>query len=176
MSIPDLLAPDLDVLFCGINPGLHSTAIGQHFGRPGNRFWRALHEVGFTPRQLTPNEKIALLESGLGITVLVQRATRRAAELRPEELHRGCENLVKRVGGWRPRYLAFLGVGAFRQIFARPGAQPGMQDFRIHHSRVWLLPEPSGLNAHYPPQRLAACFRELFEEVQRSKFQCSIQS
>ncbi|MEK8088460.1 G/U mismatch-specific DNA glycosylase [Thermithiobacillus plumbiphilus] len=168
MSIPDLIAPDLDVLFCGINPGLHSAALGHHFARPGNRFWRALHESGFSPRQLTPAEKSRLLEYGLGITVLVQRPTRRAAELQIEELRRGLGELERRVSHWRPRYLAFLGVGAFRLVFACPGAQPGLQDFRLQQSRVWLLPEPSGLNAHYPPQRLAACFREFLEEVRRS--------
>lgn len=160
-TIRDVIAPDLRVLFCGINPGLYSGATGHHFARPGNRFWPALHAAGFTPRQLAPHEERALLAAGYGITNFVPRATATADELTPDEIVAGGRRLVAKVRRYRPRYLAVLGIGAYRTAFARPKAQLGLQPERIGATAVWVLPNPSGLNAHYRADELARLFREL---------------
>jgi double-stranded uracil-DNA glycosylase len=160
-SIPDVIAPDLAVLFCGINPGLWSAATGHHFARPGNRFWPALHRGGFTPRQLAPAEQELLLGYSLGITNVVARGSARADELTPAELVAGGESLRARVARFRPRWLALLGVGAYRTAFARPKAVIGEQPDVLGGTRVWVLPNPSGLNAHYTLDRLAGAFAEL---------------
>jgi TDG/mug DNA glycosylase family protein len=159
--IPDVIAPDLAVLFCGINPGLWSAATGHHFARPGNRFWPALHRSGFTPRQLAPAEQELLLGYRLGITNVVARGSARADELTPAELVAGGELLRARVAQFRPRWLAVLGVGAYRTAFARPKAVIGEQPDALGGTRVWVLPNPSGLNAHYTLDRLAEAFAEL---------------
>jgi double-stranded uracil-DNA glycosylase len=164
-SIPDVIAPDLAVLFCGINPGLWSAATGHHFARPGNRFWPALHRGGFTPRQLAPAEQELLLGYHLGITNVVARSSARAEELTPAELVAGGELLRARVAQVRPRWLAVLGVGAYRTAFGRPKAVIGEQPDALGGTRVWVLPNPSGLNAHYPLDRLAEAFAELRHEV-----------
>jgi TDG/mug DNA glycosylase family protein len=109
-----VIAPGLHVLFCGINPSLYSAAVGHHFARPGNRFWRTLHEAGFTPRVFSPFEDGRLLEHGLGCTNLVNRATARAGELTPEELIEGAAILKEKVAANRPAWLAVLGVAAYR--------------------------------------------------------------
>jgi len=142
-------APGLRVLFCGISPGLYSAAVGCHFARPGNRFWKALQAAGFTKRLLAPSEGRALLENGIGITNLCPRATARAEELAPEELRAGARTLKAKVGRQRPRVVAFLGIGAYRAAFARPRARLGLQPERLAGARVFVLPNPSGLNAHY---------------------------
>lgn len=160
-TVPDVLAPGLRVLFCGINPGLYSAALGQHFARPGNRFWPTLHAAGFTPRQLAPSEQRELLTWGLGITNVVERATRSADALTPEELIAGGRRLAARVRRHRPRYLAVLGIGAWRTAFGHPRAGLGLQEETLGDTRVWVLPNPSGLNAHYRPEDLARLFREL---------------
>lgn len=160
-TVEDLIAPGLRVLFCGINPGLHTGATGHHFAGPGNRFWPALHAAGFTPRLFTPAEKDALLPLGYGITNVAPRTTATAAELSTGELIAGGRILHEKVLGYRPRVLAVLGVGAYRAAFGRPKAALGPQDERIGETLVWVLPNPSGLNAHYPPARLAELFREL---------------
>ena len=162
-TLPDLIAPDLDVLFCGINPGLYTAAIGHHFGRPGNRFWPALHASGFTPRLLQPWEERELLALSLGITNMVERTTATAAELSPEEYVAGGRRLVGLVAQYRPRIVAFLGIGAYRTAFARPKATLGLQEERIGESILWALPSPSGLNAHHSLADLAQLFRELRE-------------
>jgi double-stranded uracil-DNA glycosylase len=159
--VPDVLGPGLRVLFCGINPGLWSGAIGHHFARPGNRFWKALQLGGLTPRVLAPDEEGELLALGLGITNLVERATAGAAELAPAELRAGGERLAAKVAAARPRVVAVLGVGAYRTAFARPKATVGLQPDRIGGAAAWLLPNPSGLNAHYQLPDLAAAFAEL---------------
>jgi TDG/mug DNA glycosylase family protein len=159
--VPDVIGPGLAVLFVGINPGLYSAAIGHHFGRPGNRFWPALHAGGFTPRRFSPYEERALLPLGYGITNVVARATASAAELAPAELRSGGRVLAAKARRHRPRLLAFLGIGAYRWAFARPGAEIGLQAETIGPSRVWILPNPSGLNAHYQAADLARLFREL---------------
>jgi TDG/mug DNA glycosylase family protein len=159
--VADVLRPGLRVLFCGINPGLWSAAVGHHFARPGNRFWKALHLGGLTPRQLAPDEEDELLALGLGITNLVERATAGAADLRPEELRAGGERLAAKAAASRPQVVAVLGVGAYRSAFARPKAAVGPQPEPIGGSRAWLLPNPSGLNAHYQLPDLAGAFAEL---------------
>jgi double-stranded uracil-DNA glycosylase len=160
-AIPDVLAPALAVVFCGINPGLWSAATGHHFARPGNRFWPALYGGGFTPRQLDPAEQEAMLTYGLGITNLVDRGTARAAELTAAELVAGAEMLTRKVERLRPAWLAVLGVTAYRLAYGRRDAVVGPQSDRIADTRVWILPNPSGLNAHYTLDRLAAEFAAL---------------
>ncbi|NIH77792.1 G/U mismatch-specific DNA glycosylase [Amycolatopsis viridis] len=164
-SIPDLLAPGLDVLFCGINPGLYSGATGYHFARPGNRFWPALHAGGFTPRRFHPSEQAALLGLGIGITNVVNRATARADELTPGELRAGGVRLRTTVTRYRPRWLAVVGITAYRTAFGHPKATFGRQPGGIGATRVWVLPNPSGLNAHWTPVTLGEAFAEFHEAV-----------
>jgi TDG/mug DNA glycosylase family protein len=159
--IPDVAGPGLRVLFSGINPGLYSAATGYHFARPGNRFWPALHQSGFTPRQFRPDEQDELLALGLGITNVAARATARADELSPGELHDGGRVLAAKVTMLAPRFLAVLGVTAFRVAFDRRNAVVGPQDDQIGPTRLWVLPNPSGLNAHFTLPRLAAAFADL---------------
>jgi TDG/mug DNA glycosylase family protein len=164
-TLPDVIARDLDVLFCGINPGLYTAAVQQHFGRPGNRFWPTLHRSGFTPRLFHPSEQRELLRHGAGITNVVARATAAAAELSAEELVAGAKILARKVGRYRPRVLAIVGIGAYRTGFARPHAKSGLQDETIGNTRIWILPNPSGLNANYRPEDLASLYRELREWI-----------
>lgn len=161
----DVLAPGLDVLFCGINPGLYSAATGHHFARPGNRFWPALATAGFTPRLYAASEDRDLVALGLGITNLVARTTATADELAPAELHAGAAALRRKLARYAPRFLAVVGFTAYRVAFRDPHATGGLQRDRIHTTRVWLLPNPSGLNAHHQPADLAARFSELREAV-----------
>jgi TDG/mug DNA glycosylase family protein len=164
-TIPDLVGPGLRVLFSGINPSLYSAATGHHFARPGNRFWPALHRSGFTDRQLHPSEQFTLPAEGLGITNVVARATARADELSPAELVEGGAVLAALAERWQPRYLAILGVTAYRAAFARPTARIGPQPDRIGGVPVWVLPNPSGLNAHYTADTLATAYAELRKAV-----------
>ncbi|MGY1434110.1 G/U mismatch-specific DNA glycosylase [Streptomyces reniochalinae] len=159
--VPDVAAEGLRVLFCGINPGLLSAATGHHFARPGNRFWPALHASGFTPRRLHPHEEHELLSYGLGITNVVARATARADELSREEFTEGGRLLEEKVALLRPHWLAVLGVTAYRAAFDERKAAMGPQERRIGGVPVWVLPNPSGLNAHYTPPALAAEFGRL---------------
>lgn len=160
-TIPDLIAPGLDVLFCGINPGLYSGATGLHFARPGNRFWRALHEGGLTPTLLQPWQQQAMLQARLGITNLVMRTTATAAELADDELRAGRRVLERKVRRYRPVIVAIVGIGAYRVGFDRPGATVGEQPETIGGTRLWVLPNPSGLNANYQPADFAAAFGAL---------------
>jgi TDG/mug DNA glycosylase family protein len=159
----DVVTPGLRVLFSGINPGLYSAATGYHFARPGNRFWPALHQSGFTARQLRPDEQAQLLDVGLGITNIAARATARADELSPEELREGGAILRAKVLRLRPRWLAVVGVTSYRTAFGRPRATVGRQPETIGSSRVWVLPNPSGLNAHWTAAALASEFARLRE-------------
>ena len=159
--VPDLIAPGLTVLFCGINPGLYSAATGHHFARPGNRFWPALHRAGFTPRQLAPTEEALLLERGCGITNLVSRTTAAAQELMPEELVAGGRTLRRKLGRYEPAWLAVLGIGAYRTAFGSPRAVVGPQPETIGGTRIWLLPSPSGLNANHQLPDLVSEFGRL---------------
>jgi TDG/mug DNA glycosylase family protein len=161
LTIPDVIGPQLRVLFCGINPGLYSAATGHHFARPGNRFWPALHQSGFTDRQLSPGEQHLLPALGLGITNIVPRASARADELTADELRAGGQQLTELVARLRPQRLAILGVTAYRIAFAQPRAVVGPQPERLGDTSVWVLPNPSGLNAHWSAAGLAEAFREL---------------
>lgn len=164
--IRDVIADDLKVLFCGINPGLYSGATGHHFARPGNRFWPALYNAGFTDRLLSPHEERELLTRGYGVTNVVARTTARADELSPEELIEGGRRLKMKVRRYRPQVLAVLGISAYRAAFDRPQARLGRQDDSIGETLLWVLPNPSGLNAHYQPKDLARLFREMRLEVE----------
>ena len=156
--IPDVIAPDLRVLFCGINPGLWSGAVGQHFARPGNRFWPALYGSGFTPELFTPARQDELLGLGLGISNVVERTTARADELSAEEFREGARILTAKAAKYRPAWIAIVGITAYRTAFGRPSAQIGAQAERVAESRVWALPNPSGLNAHWSTAALAEEF------------------
>ncbi len=159
--LPDVVAHDLHVLFCGINPSLVSAARGHHFARPGNRFWPALHLAGLTPRQLAPEEDRQLLDHGLGVTNVVDRATRSAAELSPAELREGAAALADLVAEYRPRVLAVLGITAWRVGFDRPRAAIGRQPETVGGAVTWVVPNPSGLNAHFQLPDLARIYRQL---------------
>ena len=166
-TVPDVIAPDLKVLFCGINPGLYTAAVGHHFARPGNRFWPALFAAGFTDRLLSPSEERELLALGLGITNVVDRATASADELTRDDFVEGGKRLTRKALRYRPKVLAVLGVGAYRTAFDRPRAQVGLQAESIGQTRLWVLPNTSGLNAHYQAADLAKIFRQLREAVEQ---------
>ncbi len=160
-TVPDLIAPGLKILFVGINPSLYSAAVGHHFARPGNRFWPALHAAGFTDRLLHPSEGRLLLARGYGITNIADPATATADELSAADLLAGARKLTRKVKRYRPAIVAFLGVTAYRTAFGRPGAKLGRQEERLGESAVWVLPNPSGLNAHYQLAGLAKLYAEL---------------
>ena len=163
-TMPDVIAPNLDVLFCGINPSLYSVVIGHHFGRPGNRFWPALYKAGFTPRLYDPREDGSLIELGYGITNMAPRATARADELSKDEIREGRELLASKVKKYRPKCLAFLGITAYRTAFAQPKAKIGPQP-DWEGTQVWALPNPSGLNAHYQVDGLAEVYSWVLDSV-----------
>jgi TDG/mug DNA glycosylase family protein len=160
-TIPDFGRPGVRVLLVGINPSLWSGWAGLHFARPGNRLWRTLHEAGFTDRLLAPTDTAAIEAAGLGITNLVARATARADELTVAEIRAGVEPLRSLVRAWQPPFVAFLGISTFRVAFARPKATVGAQEHTFEGARVWVLPNPSGLNAHYQQPALTAAYAEL---------------
>jgi TDG/mug DNA glycosylase family protein len=160
-SVPDLIAPGLKVLFVGINPGLYSGAVGHHFARPGNRFWPALYQAGFSKRLLTPFQEAELLKSGYGITNFVNRATATANELTRADFVAGARRLERKVRRSKPRVVAFLGMEAYRIGFGRRKAALGPQPETIAGAKLWLLPNPSGLNASYQLPRLVELFRQV---------------
>ena len=166
-TVHDVIAEGLDVLFVGINPGLYSAAIGHHFGRPGNRFWPALHAGRFTPRVLSPFEEAELLEYNLGITNIVARPTAMADELAKSELELGAKQLARKVRRYRPRFVAILGVTSYRAGFGHPRAKLGRQLEKLGEATIWVLPNPSGLNAHHQPADLARMFKQLKRQVGR---------
>ncbi len=168
-TVPELLLPGLEVLFCGINPGLYTAAIGHNFGRPGNRFWPALFAGGFTPRLFDPSEEAELLPLGFGITNVVSRATAAADELTDDEVRAGGELVRSKLLKLAPRYLAVLGLGAYRIAFEKPKAVVGLQRESIGETKLWVLPNPSGLNAHYQADALARIFRELRVAVEKTR-------
>jgi double-stranded uracil-DNA glycosylase len=169
-TIPDILAPGCKALFCGINPGLYSAAVGHHFARPGNRFWPALFRAGFTPRLLSPFDDKELLRWGCGITNFVERATAHAADLEKRELKSGARGLRTKVLKFKPLTLAVLGVEAYRVAFAMPEARIGVQREKIGSTSVWIVPNPSGINAHYRIEDIISILMELhaFAEAKRS--------
>jgi TDG/mug DNA glycosylase family protein len=160
-AVPDIIAPELKVLFCGINPGLYSGAVGHHFARPGNRFWKALFQAGFTDRLLAPCEEHLLPGYGCGITNIVNRATAQAAELSVDELREGASVLERKALAFRPRTLAVLGIDAYRKAFEAPAAAIGLQSKKIGATAVWVLPNPSGINAGYRMEEIVRLFSEL---------------
>jgi TDG/mug DNA glycosylase family protein len=162
-TVRDVIAPNLRVLFCGINPGLYTAAVGHHFARPGNRFWKALYQSGFTDRLLSPFDERELLNSGYGVTNVAARATATADQLTKDELVRGGRRLSRKLQRYRPRFLAVLGLGAYRTAFSQPKARIGRQEETIADTFLWVLPNPSGLNANYQANDLAELFRELKE-------------
>jgi TDG/mug DNA glycosylase family protein len=164
-TVPDLVAPGLQVLFVGINPGLYTAAVGHHFARPGNRFWKVLHLSGFTPRQLSPFEEQELLGFGIGVTNMVPRTTATAAELSAEEIVAGGVRLMALVEQYRPATVAVLGVQAYRRAFRRLRAQVGPQDDMLGDSPVWVLPNPSGLQAHYQLDDMVELFQQLRQSI-----------
>ena len=166
--VPDVVAPNLTVLFCGINPGLYSAAVGHHFAGPGNLFWPTLAATGFTPRQLTAFEESELLSLGYGITNLVTRPSASAEEVSKDELRRGARALRRKVLTLQPRFVAVLGLVAYRIGFESNKAVVGRQPEDIGSTKVWLLPNPSGLNAFHQPAILHQMFSEFREAVQRS--------
>lgn len=161
-TVPDVIAQDLRMLIVGINPGLYTAAIGHHFGRPGNRFWPAIHRAGITPRLLSPYEERDLLKFGVGITNIVRRATARADELNRQELVEGGRILEDKVRQYHPRKVAVLGMTAYRSAFQRPKAALGLQPEKLAGAELWVLPNPSGLNAHYDLDGLASSYREAY--------------
>ncbi|MBX0334289.1 G/U mismatch-specific DNA glycosylase [Pontibacter sp. HSC-14F20] len=160
-TVSDIIAPNLKVLFCGINPGLYTAVVGHHFARPGNRFWPTLHASGFTPRLYLPEEESKLLDLELGISNIVDRATANAAELSAAELVEGGAKLVEKVAAYQPQVLALLGISAYRVAFGNAKAGIGIQEQAIGNTKLWVLPNPSGLNAHFPPPKLAQVYQEL---------------
>jgi double-stranded uracil-DNA glycosylase len=160
-NVPDVIASDLRILFVGINPSLYSAAVGHHFARPGNRFWPALHGAGFTDRLLAPSEERILLDRGCGITNIVNRATARADELTANDLSQGIRRLEKKVRRFRPRCVVFLGISAYQAVVDRQSTSVGPQTAEFGGARVWLLPNPSGLNAHYQLAAFVRLFRDL---------------
>lgn len=173
-TVEDVIAPRLRILFCGINPGLYTAAVGHHFARPGNRFWPALFAAGFTNRLLSPFDERELLQSCYGITNVVMRATASADQLSREDLREGGKKLAAKVRRYKPDFLAILGVGAYRAAFGQSKATVGRQQETIGETVVWVLPNPSGLNAHYQAKQLAKLFSELRAavEAQRSNANC----
>ncbi len=155
--VPDLMRPGLTLVFCGINPSLYSAAVGHHFARPGNRFWRTIYQAGFSSRLLAPEDERELLDGGIGVTNIVPRATAGADELSKSELEKGALALARKLRRYQPRCVAFLGIGAYRIALGRPDAAIGLQRERIAGVELWALPNPSGLNAHY---QLDALVRE----------------
>lgn len=166
-TVPDIVGPGLAVLFVGINPGLYSGATGHHFARPGNRFWPALHQSGFTPRQLHPSEDHELISYSLGMSKVSQRATATAAELTDAELRRGGAAVRRLVREWKPRAVCFLGVGAYCKAYAlkKPAQGVGLQSDSFEGAALWVLPNPSGLNANYQLPDYVRLFRRLRESV-----------
>jgi TDG/mug DNA glycosylase family protein len=166
-TVRDVIAPGLRILFCGINPGLYSAATGHHFARPGNRFWPALFRAGLTPRLLDPREERELLVYGYGITNLVRRATAAADQLSPAELVAGRRQLEAKVKRYQPKAVAVLGISAYRTAFGQKAARVGQQPERLAKTLVWVLPNPSGLNAHYQVADLAEHFQAFRQFVER---------
>ncbi|MGH9971617.1 MAG: G/U mismatch-specific DNA glycosylase [Pyrinomonadaceae bacterium] len=172
-TVPDVIAPNLRVLFCGINPGLYTAAVGHHFARPGNRFWKALYQAGFTERLLSPFEERELLKRGYGVTNVVGRATASADLLTRDETIAGGKKLAGKVRRYRPNILAILGVGAYRVAFNQPKATVGPQEERIGDTVLWVLPNPSGLNANYQQDALTRLFQVLKQEAELPVFSVS---
>jgi TDG/mug DNA glycosylase family protein len=165
-TVPDIIAPHLQVLFCGINPSVYSAVVGHHFARPGNRFWPTLHRAGFTPWLFKPEDEYELLTLGYGITNIFEQATVAAADLTADELAGGGERLRAKVHHYQPRFLAILGISAYRLAFNQPRAVLGQQSDTIGTTQLYILPNPSGLNAHFTPNDLARVYGEFRQTIE----------
>ena len=168
-GIEDVIDYNLKVLFVGINPGLYTAAVGHHFGRPGNRFWKAVFEAGITDKLLHPSQQKELFKFGYGITNLVNRATVGASEVTKEEFIKGGKILLGKIIKYKPRWVAFVGIEAYRKAYGRPSAKVGYQKEKIKGANIWVLPNPSGLNAHYTPTQLSILFSKLKKRADISK-------
>lgn len=164
-SVPDVIARDLEVLFCGVNPGLRSAQVRHHFAHAGNRFWKVLYLAGLTDRVLVPEDERLLLTYGIGVTNLVRRATRSADEISPAELRHGAQELLGKVQRYRPRNVVILGISAYRCAFESPRALPGQQPRRLGPSHIWVLANPSGRQAHYRMNDMVDQMRNLKASV-----------
>lgn len=167
-TVPDVIAPGLKVLFVGINPSLYSAAVGRHFARPGNRFWPVLHGAGFTARRLSAEQQDALLDDGYGISNIVAEATASAAELTAQQLAAGGRKLIEKIERYRPACVAILGLDAYRRAFSEKIRQPGAQARTLGGAALWVLPNPSGLNAHYQLDALVRLYAELRHAAQEN--------
>lgn len=165
--VPDIIEPNLELLFVGINPGMYTALVGFHFAKPGNRFWKALYDSGFTPTLLKPSESLKLFSYHIGIINLVDRPTLLASELSKEELRLGAVQLRKKILKFKPSVIAILGIGSYRIAFQKPHAHIGLQSESLENTQVWVLPNPSGLNAWYTPQKLALLFKRLHDFVEK---------
>jgi double-stranded uracil-DNA glycosylase len=163
-GLPDLLAPNLRVVFCGINPGLSSAVLGHHFARRGNRFWKTIHLAGFTPQEIAPENGELILAYGCGLTTAVERPTSRADELSRAEFARAASGLSAKIARYSPKYVAFLGKAAFAAIFDRKLVEWGKQDALLGGSKTWVLPNPSGLNRSFSLDQLVRAYSELRAE------------
>lgn len=162
-TVPDIISPNLEILFCGINPSVYSAVVGHHFARPGNRLWKTLYAAGFTDRLLNPTEDCELLRYGYGMTNIAEPATARADELPKSVLIAGRATLAHKIKRYRPKTLAILGIGAYRVAFAQPKAGLGLQPTALHGTQIWVLPNPSGLNAHYQLPDLTRVYKALLD-------------
>jgi double-stranded uracil-DNA glycosylase len=160
-GLRDLLAPDLRVVFCGINPGLRSAMLGHHFAGRGNRFWKAIYLAGFTREQIIPEKGEIILAHGCGLTSAVERPTSRADELTRDEFERAASGLSAKIARYAPGYVAFLGKPAFSAIFGRKSVSWGEQDDLLGGSKTWVLPNPSGLNRSFRLDQLVRAYTEL---------------
>jgi TDG/mug DNA glycosylase family protein len=163
--LPDIIAKDLDVLFCGINPGLAAASAGHHFLGRSNRFWPVLHLAGFTAAEISPQRGHLLLEYGCGITSVVSRATASAEELSPSEFAAATHALEHKIALYTPRFVAFLGKAAYAGMKGQRVIDWGLQPDRIHGATVWVLPNPSGRNRSFQLDRLVGAYRHLYLEV-----------
>jgi TDG/mug DNA glycosylase family protein len=168
-GLPDILAKNLSVIFCGINPGQTAAAAGRHFVNRSNRFWRVLHLSGFTPEEIRPENDRSILTYGYGLTTAVARPTRRASELSRQELALAASMLEKKIASFTPRNLAFLGKAAYAAIVRNPEVHWGRQSTAFAGATVWLLPNPSGLNRNFSLDALVAAYRDMRIAVSKEK-------
>ncbi|WP_325394325.1 G/U mismatch-specific DNA glycosylase [Undibacterium sp.] len=165
LSLPDLLGPGLDVVFCGINPGVCAAERGHHFLGRGNRFWRVLHLAGYTPEQIAPEDDSDLLQYRCGLTTAVGRATASASELAINEFATARHLLTEKIVRWAPRYIAFLGKVAYAAMSRKSVVDWGPQSELFGGASVWVLPNPSGLNRSFSVDDLVCAYRELRQAV-----------
>jgi TDG/mug DNA glycosylase family protein len=160
-GLPDILAKNLSVIFCGINPAQTAAVSGRHFMSGTNRFWRVLHLSGFTPALIRPENDRSILKYGYGLTTAVARPTRKASDLSRDELLRAGATLERKLAAYKPRHIAFLGKMAYAVIAKNPKLDWGPQPTPFAGAPVWVLPNPSGLNRAFQLDALVAAYREM---------------